>query len=338
MFRQEVGVTSFIPSCSYLFQYEKRNMSRYNIYSLLDWVYGGVDPKFEGNGGPECAAFLSPRQRVIETVIITVIALVEVGVALKKISVSRDSKVVGKDGIKSKEDSLGKNLLLVALCMTFGVEVGFKFATKTVIYLLNPCHIITMIQVRTCLCVGTRLRVCGGNSQVALQTWQQRSLNVLKKIVYWLSLFTFFTYVKWIWLHYFHHLCHSLTHPHYCGFDFLQTKHACHCSSLELQGLKCLTCRLHLHSVSIVSYCSLGPFFSAFSRLRLHPHSSKNMTTTRITCVYYISRSTALVSRTNRPNQSRDNNHRKRAELMFGICLNTGFVMSGEEVAQSPLK
>ncbi|CAL1569194.1 unnamed protein product [Knipowitschia caucasica] len=152
MFRHEVSVTSFIPSCSYLFHYEKRNMSRYNIYSLLDWIYGGVDPKFEGNGGPECAAFLSSQQRIIETFLVVVISIVEIGVALKKIRMSNDLKVVGKECIKVKEDSMGKNLLLVALCMTFGIEVGFKFATKTVIYLLNPCHVVTMIQIFLLAC------------------------------------------------------------------------------------------------------------------------------------------------------------------------------------------
>uniref|UniRef100_UPI003AAAEE75 transmembrane protein 164 isoform X2 n=1 Tax=Centroberyx gerrardi TaxID=166262 RepID=UPI003AAAEE75 len=146
MFRQEVGATSFIPSCSYLFQHEKRNMSRYNIYSLLDWVYGGVDPKFEGNGGPECAAFLAPQQRMSESLVVVFISIVEIVLALRKINISKDLKVVGKDWTRTKEDSLGKNLLLVALCMTFGVEVGFKFATKTVIYLLNPCHVVTMVQ------------------------------------------------------------------------------------------------------------------------------------------------------------------------------------------------
>ncbi|KAI4882504.1 hypothetical protein NFI96_018902 [Prochilodus magdalenae] len=152
MFRQEVSVLSFIPSCSYLFQYEKRNMSRYNIYSLLDWVYGGVDPKFEGNGGPECAAFISPQQRLCETLIIVVLSVLEVFAAVWNINVSKEHRDAVKDGRRNKEDSWGKNLLLVALCMTFGVEVGFKFATKTVIYLLNPCHVVTMVQIFLLAC------------------------------------------------------------------------------------------------------------------------------------------------------------------------------------------
>lgn len=151
MFRHEVGVLSFIPSCSYLFQYEKRNMSRYNIYSLLDWMYGGVDPRFEGNGGPECAAFLPPWQRACESLVFVLLSVAEVIVSARNINVSRAHREAVRDTRRHKEDSLGKNLLLAALCITFGVEVGFKFATKTVIYLLNPCHVVTMIQVRGCL-------------------------------------------------------------------------------------------------------------------------------------------------------------------------------------------
>ncbi|KAG7282737.1 hypothetical protein CRUP_017663 [Coryphaenoides rupestris] len=129
MFRQDAGAPpSSIPSsssssCPYPVPREEkwRTMSRYNVYSLLDWVYGGVDPRFEGNGGPECAAFLAPRQRLSESAVVVLLSVLEIALALRKIGRSKELQVTGKDWSRSRGggggggDSLGKNLLLVSL-------------------------------------------------------------------------------------------------------------------------------------------------------------------------------------------------------------------------------
>lgn len=127
-------------------------MSRYSFSNLMDWMYGGVDPSFEGNGGPECAAFLPWEQRLLESLVFTTMGILEIVVSLQKVrrSTAREAADLLAQS-RLKEESWGRNLLLVTLCLTFGLEVGFKFASRTVIYLLNPCHVVTMMQVTICL-------------------------------------------------------------------------------------------------------------------------------------------------------------------------------------------
>ncbi|XP_048400939.1 transmembrane protein 164 isoform X2 [Stegostoma tigrinum] len=152
MFRQETNVLVFTPSSVCSDRDVKRSMYRYNVCMLLDWAYGGVDPKFAGNGGPECAAFLPLRQRWVETIVFVAISLLEMVVAYRKIRQQELGSVC-----QEKQYSMGKNLLLVALCLIFGIEVGFKFATKTLIYLLNPCHVVTMLQIFLLACPPCRI-------------------------------------------------------------------------------------------------------------------------------------------------------------------------------------
>ncbi|XP_071454248.1 transmembrane protein 164 [Hetaerina americana] len=60
------------------------------------------------------------------------------------------SSLIGRKyslGIESSSDRNKKNWLLVLLCLVWGAEIGFKFASRTVIFLLNPCHVVTAVQI-----------------------------------------------------------------------------------------------------------------------------------------------------------------------------------------------
>eukprot|EP00062_Callorhinchus_milii_P026178 gi/632987989/ref/XP_007882860.1/ PREDICTED: transmembrane protein 164-like isoform X1 [Callorhinchus milii] len=120
---------------------------------LLDWAYGGVDPTIAGNGGEECASFLPGAQRLAESVVMVSLSALEVVIACRKIQPGlRDEPLFRAPSFPERQDSLGRNLLLVAVCLTFGAEIGFKCATRSLIYLLNPCHLVTLIQIFLLAC------------------------------------------------------------------------------------------------------------------------------------------------------------------------------------------
>ena len=47
-----------------------------------------------------------------------------------------------------RKDRGGRRILLVIMSLMFGAEIGFKLATRQLIYILNPCHVTTAFQVR----------------------------------------------------------------------------------------------------------------------------------------------------------------------------------------------
>lgn len=205
----------------------------------LGWAYDGVNASVPRNTGPECASFLTPGQKILETVILLPLSIIAIKLAmgrLKPITFRRNTPFIsnthhlqpsgsgggGSLGFRSSSishlasssnhnlqhhyqrvgpsghhlepdhrelllqqhhhrrsssveycschrcashnstavnstldgeaPSWAKQALLITMTLTFGVELGFKFATRTVIYILNPCHITTLIQIYLLAC------------------------------------------------------------------------------------------------------------------------------------------------------------------------------------------
>lgn len=114
--------------------------------SYFSWAYAGVNNTLAGNGGPDCIAAVPALQRALETILFTTIGLLEIYVAYPHI------RLQATPVVPSTMHRAGRRLLIAFMCLTFGIELGFKFATRQMIWILNPCHLVTMIQVYTCTC------------------------------------------------------------------------------------------------------------------------------------------------------------------------------------------
>lgn len=106
---------------------------------MMDWLYDGVNKTVARNAGPECASFLSIRWRLLESVIVLL--------AASALFIWSYRQITLPSGNYIKKDRPGKIILLILMSIIWGMEIGYKFSSRTVIYLLNPCHVTTAIQV-----------------------------------------------------------------------------------------------------------------------------------------------------------------------------------------------
>lgn len=106
------------------------------------WAYSGVNTTVPRNAGPDCAHYLDPAWRRLETVLVLIWAAGMLRYGWRRV------KLPQNDGVEMvRRDRGGRRALLVLMSLIWGMEIGYKFSSRTVIYLFNPCHVTTAIQI-----------------------------------------------------------------------------------------------------------------------------------------------------------------------------------------------
>ncbi|XP_049822166.1 transmembrane protein 164 isoform X2 [Aethina tumida] len=105
----------------------------------MDWAYGGVNKTVPRNAGPECAQYMNRHWRNVETIFVLILAVYLFRCSYPKVALP--------PATFERRDRAGRRVLLVLMSLIWGMEIGYKFSSRTVIYLLNPCHVTTAIQI-----------------------------------------------------------------------------------------------------------------------------------------------------------------------------------------------
>eukprot|EP00731_Ephydatia_muelleri_P034258 Em0053g4a len=112
------------------------------LNAIGDIFYGGIQPNISGNGGPDCAAFLSKGHLLFETLLGTALVVLFSLCGAKTYTLPAKVASAGKD-------PLFKKVLLVVLSVVFAIEIVYKVCSRLLLYLLNPCHVCTVLEIYT---------------------------------------------------------------------------------------------------------------------------------------------------------------------------------------------
>ncbi|CAJ0935518.1 unnamed protein product, partial [Mesorhabditis belari] len=117
---------------------------------LWDLAITGVNHSIEGNGGPLCMSFIPDWQKYLESLIF---------VPAASYLCYRLWPYLDTNFTSEPKDS-SRYWVLALYSLIFGAEITYKIISKTGIFLLNPCHVTTLMQLWLLCSDGRSKREC----------------------------------------------------------------------------------------------------------------------------------------------------------------------------------
>ena len=119
------------------------------IFEFLRSSFAGVSHKLAGDGGIDCYDFLTFKNRIFDTLVFTILTFVLILPRVARtLSLPKEWEIISYCRKRTSQRICGfRKFLLIALAIILGIEMAYKISGKTWIYLMNPCHVITVIQV-----------------------------------------------------------------------------------------------------------------------------------------------------------------------------------------------
>lgn len=102
-------------------------------------LYGGIRANHTGHGGEDCASYLPWEMKMADTLLVVILMVPFSLLALKQYSAPCVSRKI--------EQTVTQKVLVVLLSCILGIQIAYKICDHSLLYMLNPCHIMTVAEV-----------------------------------------------------------------------------------------------------------------------------------------------------------------------------------------------
>ncbi|CAL2049660.1 unnamed protein product [Caenorhabditis brenneri] len=120
------------------------------MYDVIwELAIGGIDSSIQGNGGEECMTYLPAWQRFLESIV-----FIPLSFWAAYMSIPLDCSFT------LPVRNVSRYVILTVYSLIFGAELAYKMISRTGIFLLNPCHVTTTMQLMLLTMEGTSKKAC----------------------------------------------------------------------------------------------------------------------------------------------------------------------------------